>query len=333
MKNRSRRLLRGSARRSFTRRALPQMGARTSAWIRTGLIQLRSPRTRSEWSAGYALLLPALLLLVTWFLYPVAQLFLLSFQTVSKFHFSDRTFVGFANYAYLLQDPAFANSLRIMLVFVLLVVPAQTVLSLLLASVLQSVGRAKVVFRTAFFVPYMTSTVAVTTVFMQLFVAGAPAASAAAVLGLPNRTWYADVKLALPFLVLVYVYMYIGLYIVTFVSGLQTIPRELYEAATVDGANAWARFRYVTVPGLRPFVLFVVVAGLIQAIQVFDQAYIITGGSVLGSPAGATATLVIFIYQQAFRLNALGYGSAAAVLLLLIVFLGTWLTRRILREE
>jgi multiple sugar transport system permease protein len=309
------------------------MIARAGLWVRTGRFRLPSPRTRSEWRAGYALLLPALLLLATWFLYPVAQLFILSFQTVNKFHFSDRTFAGLVNYAHLLSDPAFADSFRIMLVFVLLVVPAQTVISLLLASLLQNVGKGKVVFRAAFFVPYMTSTVAVTTVFMQLFVAGAPAASAAALLGFPDRTWYADVKLALPFLVLVYVYMYIGLYIVTFVSGLQTIPHELYEAATVDGANAWARFRYITVPGLRPFVLFVVVAGLIQAIQVFDQAYVISGGYILGSPAGATATLVIFIYQQAFRLNALGYGSAAAVLLLFIVFLGTWLTRRILREE
>jgi multiple sugar transport system permease protein len=123
--------------------------------------------------------------------------------------------------------------------------------------------------------------------------------------------------------------MYIGLYIVIFVSGLQTIPQNLYDAAMVDGANAWARFRYITVPSLRPFVYFVVVAGLIQALQVFDQAYVITGGTLLGSPAGATSTLVIFMYQQAFRLNALGYGSAAAVFLLIIVFLGTLLTRRI----
>jgi multiple sugar transport system permease protein len=306
---------------------------RAGASIRRGSALLRSQRNRSEWGAGYALLLPALLLLAMWFLYPIAQLFILSVESVNKFHFSQRTFAGFANYAHLLSDPTFANPLHIVLVFVFLAVPAQTILALLLASVLQSVGKAKVVFRTAFFVPYMTSTVAVTTVFMQLFVAGGPAASAATSLGFPDRTWYADVNLALPFLVLVYLYTYIGLYIVTFVSGLQTIPRELYEAATVDGANAWARFRHITVPGLRPFVLFVVVAGLIQAIQVFDQAYVISQGATLGTPAGATETLVIYIYQQAFRLNALGYGSAAAVLLLLIVFVGTWLTRLVLREE
>jgi multiple sugar transport system permease protein len=127
--------------------------------------------------------------------------------------------------------------------------------------------------------------------------------------------------------------MYVGFYIVIFVSGMEGIPPELYEAARVDGANAVQRFRDVTVPSLRPFVIFVVVAGLIQAIQIGDQAYVVSGGTILGSPAGATSTLVVFIYQQAFRLNALGYGSAGAVVLLVIVFLGTLVTRRLLPER
>jgi multiple sugar transport system permease protein len=287
---------------------------------------------RRDAPVAYALLLPALLLLAVWFVVPIAQSIVMSFQTVNKFHFSEREFVGLQNFSQLLADPAFLNSVTITLTFVALVVPAQTILSLLLASVLQSVRRGRVIFRTAFFVPYMISTVAVTTVFMQLFVANAPAARAGAALGLPNVTWYADVGLALPFLVLIYVYMYVGLYIVTFVSGMESIPRELYEAAMVDGAGPVSRFRHITVPSLRPFVVFVLVAGLIQALQIFDQAYVISNGTILGSPAGATSTLVIFIYQQAFRLNALGYGSAAAVLLLIIVFAGTALTRRIVRE-
>jgi multiple sugar transport system permease protein len=87
------------------------------------------------------------------------------------------------------------------------------------------------------------------------------------------------------------------------------------------------------VPQLRPFIIFVVLAGLIQAVQIFDQAYVVTGGTILGSPAGATSTLVIFLYQQAFRLNNLGYGSAVAVLLLLVVFGGTWLARRTISQE
>lgn len=298
--------------------------------------RLRLPahrRTRGDWGAAGVLLTPALGLLALWFLYPIVESLILSFQSVDQFHYSDRSFVGLQNYSQLVHDPAFRHSLYVTLTFVLFVVPAQTLLALVLAAILQSVGAGRSLFRTAFFVPYMTSTVAVTTVFMKLFVAGGPLANAVAHLHLPNTTWYADVHLALPFLVIVYVYMFVGLYIVTFVSGMEGIPAELYEAARVDGATAFQRFRFVTVPSLRPFVVFVVVAGLIQAVQIFDQAYVVSGGTILGSPAGATSTLVVFIYQQAFRLNALGYASAAAVVLLGIVFLGTLATRKLLPEQ
>ncbi len=290
-------------------------------------------RRAKDFLTAYSLVGPALALLALWFVYPIVDSGILSFQSVNEFHFSDRRFIGLRNFDQLWHDPAFFHSLGITLVFVLFVVPVQTLLALVVASVLQSVGVGRSVFRTAFFIPYMTSTVAVTTVFMKLFVAGGPLATLAAHLQVPDTTWYANVHLALPFLVVVYVYMYIGLYIVVFSSGLEQIPQALYEAAEVDGAGVLQRFRHVTVPGLRPFVIFVVVAGLIQAIQIFDQAYVVSGGQILGSPAGATSTPVIFIYQQAFRLNNLGYGSAAAIVLLAIVFIGTVLTRRLLPER
>jgi multiple sugar transport system permease protein len=295
--------------------------------------QRPTARARGDRRAAVVLLAPAAGLLALWFLYPIVDSVILSFQSVNEFNYSDRHFIGLHNFSQLLHDPAFGQSLRITLVFIVVVVPVQTVLSLVLASVLQSIPRGKAIFRTAFFVPYMTSTVAVTTVFMRLFAQGGPLANLAAHVGVPNTTWYANIHLALPFLIIVYVYMYVGLYIVTFVAGMENIPGELYEAAVMDGAGAIARFRYVTVPSLRPYVVFVLIAGMIQAIQIFDQAYVVSGGTVLGSPAGATSTLVVFIYQQAFRLNALGYGSAAAVVLLVIVVVLTALTRRLVPER
>jgi multiple sugar transport system permease protein len=96
----------------------------------------------------------------------------------------------------------------------------------------------------------------------------------------------------------------------------------------MDGANAVRRFWHITLTGLRPFTVFVLLAGFIQAVQVFDQAYVITGGTTLGSPAGATSTIVIFIYQQAFRLNAIGYGSAATVVLLVGIIVAGLISRR-----
>ena len=171
---------------------------------------------------------------------------------------------------------------------------------------------------------------------MKLFVAGGPLAGLSGEhirgqqchLVRRARAWRC------PSWCIVYVYMYIGLYVVVLLGGIENVPVDLYEAAEVDGAGVLQRFRSVTVPSVRPYVFFVVVAGFIQAVQIFDQAYVIaSSGAILGSPAGATATLVIFIYQQAFRVNNLGYGSAAAVVLLAMVFVGTVLTRKLLPER
>lgn len=279
--------------------------------------------------AAWAMLAPALILLIWWFGQPIVQSVILSFQQVAKFNFDQRSFVGLQNFQQLTSDPAFARSLGITATFVLGVVPAQTILALVVAAVLQSIRRAKGALRTAYFVPYMTSTVAITTIFMQLFVKGGLASTGLAIFGLPNETWYANPNLSLAFLVVVYVYMFVGLYIVIFSGGMETIPRDLYEAASVDGAGPLRQFWSITLPGLRPFTFFVVLTGIIQAIQVFDQAYVISGGTVLGSPAGATSTIVIFIYEQAFRLSNIGYASAATVVLLVLVIVIGVVSRRL----
>jgi multiple sugar transport system permease protein len=281
--------------------------------------------------AAWVMLAPAIILLAWWFAAPIVQSVVLSFQKVAAFNFDQRSFVGLQNFHQLFSDPGFGRSLGITATFVAGVVPAQTVLAIVVAAILQSITRGKSALRTAYFVPYMTSTVAITTIFMQLFVKGGLATTALSALGIPNETWYASPQLALPFLIVVYVYMFVGLYIVIFVGGMETISRDLYEAASVDGAGAVRQFWSVTLPGLRPFTFFVVLTGIIQAIQVFDQAYVISGGTVLGSPAGATSTIVIFIYQEAFRLSNIGYASAATVVLLASVIIIGVVSRRLSR--
>jgi multiple sugar transport system permease protein len=270
----------------------------------------------SDNPAAWLMLAPAIALLAWWYATPIVESLVLSFQHVSEFDFDQRNFVGLQNFQQLISDPAFHKSLGITATFVVGVVPAQTIVALVIAALLHSISRAKGALRTAYFVPYMTSTIAVTTIFMQLFVKGGVAATALSVVGIPNQTWYASTHLALWFLVVVYVYMFVGLYIVIFAGGMETIPKDLYDAASIDGAGPIRQFWAVTLPGVRPFLAFVLITGVIQAIQVFDQAYVIAGGTVLGSPAGATSTIVIFIYQQAFRLLNIGYASAATVFLL-----------------
>ena len=151
--------------------------AGTAPLLLTGSRRRTTARARRDWGAAYVLLAPAVALLGVWFVYPIVDTVVLSFQQVNLFHFSERTYVGLTNFHQLWTDPAFHHSLFITAIFVLLVVPAQTVLALAFASVLQSVGAGKAFFRTAVFLPYMTSTVAVTTVFMKLFVEGGPLAS------------------------------------------------------------------------------------------------------------------------------------------------------------
>jgi multiple sugar transport system permease protein len=312
------------------------MPADTSSPPGAPALSRRPRRTRArhrDTASAYVLLAPALALLAVWFLYPIVSSFLLSVQAVNVFHYSQRTWVGLANFQRLLSDPVFRSTIRITLTFVLIVVPAQTVLALLAAVLVQGLRRLRTFYRTALFVPYVTSTVAVTAVFMDLFTVHSALPVFFSRLGLADVSWFADVHLALPFLAMIYVWMNLGLYMVIFLSGLQTVPAELYEAARVDGAGAVHELLFITVPSLRPFVLFVVISGMIGAFQIFDQAYVVSGGTVLGGPAGATSTIVIFIFAQAFRYNKLGSASAAAVLFLVVVSLATLVMRRIFREE
>jgi multiple sugar transport system permease protein len=288
---------------------------------------LRINRTMKTILTAYLFLLPALFLLGVWQIYPLVQTFIMSFQEVNFFDFSNPTFVGLDNYRELLQDRDFGWALKTTVIFVCLVVPVQTCLSFLLAVLLNSLNKGKSLFRTAFFIPYVTSTVAVTVVFMRLFTKDGGLTELFHALGLPNVSWFSDVDLALPFLALVYIWMNFGFFVILFLSGLQTVPKEVYDAAVIDGAGRAKVLRYITLPLVKPFVFLVLVTGIINAFQMFDQAFVISRGGSLGSPAGATMTLVIFIYSEAFRNNNMGYASAASVMLLLIVVVVTALLR------
>lgn len=282
---------------------------------------------------SYCFLLPALLLIIASIIYPLLQSFLMSFQNINLLNIDQRNYVGFNNYYQLLNDPQFNRSLRTTIIFVTIVVPIQSAIALILATLLNQIVRLKAFFRTIYFIPYVTSTVAVTVVFMRLFTRGGILTNFFTKFGIPNVTWFANMSLALPFLSIIYVWMNVGFYTLLFLTGLQTIPAELYEAAAIDGANFFQKFRNITIPMLRPFTLLVLATGIISAFQIFDQAYVLSRGGTLGSPAGATMTMVVYIYAQAFRYNNLGYGNAAAVLLFFIVLGITLLLRRGFKEE
>lgn len=295
--------------------------------------RLRSHNREVGLAAAF-FLAPSLIMLAIWFVWPMLQSFLISFQDYN-YMFRDRAqFVALDNYITLFQDPEFYKALTHSLLFVVIVVPVQTSISLLLAVLVNSKLKGRGFFRTAYYTPYVLSAVAVATVFMYFFVQGGAMSSFFALFGIENVTWYANVKLAMPFIGILYIWQTVGFYMIYYLSGLQTIPNELYEAAQIDGANKVQTFFRITVPNLKSTTFLVMTYSTIQAFQLFDQISVITasnGG--LGSPAGATSTLLTYFYTQSFKFYKMGYGSAVAVVLFCIILAVSIIQRKITKVE
>ena len=295
--------------------------------------KLRSS-TREIGVAAAFFLAPAVIMLSIWFVWPMIQSFLISFQDYNYMFRERATFVGFGNYIALFRDPDFFKALTHSLLFVAIVVPIQTSLSLLLAVLVNSKLKGRGFFRTAYYTPYVLSAVAVATVFMYFFVQGGAMSSFFALFGIENVTWYANVKLAMPFIGILYIWQTVGFYMIYYLSGLQTIPSEIYEAAQIDGAGRVQTFFKITVPNLKSTSFLVMTYSIIQAFQLYDQIAVITasnGG--LGSPAGATSTLLTYFYTQSFKFYKMGYGSAVAVVLFFIILTISIVQRKITNAE
>lgn len=284
--------------------------------------------------AAAVFLAPSVVMLSIWFVWPMIQSFLISFQDYNYMFRERAQFVGFSNYITMFQDPEFLKALSHSLLFVLIAVPVQTSLSLLLAVLVNSKLKGRGVFRTAYYTPYVLSGVAVATVFMYFFVQGGAMSSFFALFGMEDVTWYANVKLAMPFIGILYVWQTAGFYMLYYLSGLQTIPNDLYEAAQIDGATKVQTFFRVTIPNLKSTTFLVMTYGTIQAFQLYDQIAVITasnGG--LGSPAGATSTLLTYFYTQSFKFYKMGYGSAVAIVLFGIILIVSVAQRKITKVE
>ena len=189
-------------------------------------------------------------------------------------------------------------------------------------------------FRSVFLLPYVTLTVAIALVWKWLYLPEVGLFNQVLKLfGLQGPAWLTNPLWAMPAIILLSVWKSFGYNMVLFLAGLQGIPQSLYEAASIDGANAWQRFRYVTLPMLSPVTFFVVVISTIGSFQVFDQVLVMTNGG----PGLATTTLVLYIYQQGFQSFHMGYASAVAWVLFGIVFVFTliqfWFQRRLVTYE
>jgi len=288
----------------------------------------------SDSTTAYFLLAPFLLLWLVWFLYPFIQSFLISFQNFDFSRMENAKFIGFDNYLKLLVgNEEFYSAMWHTVLIVLVAVPLQTFFALLLAMALNQGVAYKGIFRTTFIIPNITSGIAAATVFMVLFRKDMLFAKAFTIFGFPNETWTARPDIALLFIIILYVWQQTGFYMIIYIAGLQGISRELYEAARVDGANAFQQFKSITFPSLKPVTFLVVSVGTIQAFQIYDQIAAISRYGALGSPAASTTTLITFFMTHGIRYpDEMGLGCASVIIFLLII-LGVTLVQKKLLEE
>lgn len=290
---------------------------------------------RTLWA--YAFLSPALLLFGVTVIYPMARSLQYSFHRW-PLGSAPKEFVGLDNYRRLLfEDDKFHQAVGNTLFFTVASVAPTIVLALLLALVLNSQGlRARGFFRTVYFVPVVTSLVAVSYVWRWLLEPTFGLVNTAlGWVGVDGPGWLSDPDWALEGVVAMTVWRDVGYYMVIFLAGLQTIPKEINEAAAIDGANAWQRLRRITVPLLNPSIVLASVIGVIYGLQLFTQVYVMTGSpsKLPGGPIGSTTSVVLYIVQSAFRPLEMGYPSAAAMLLFVIIMIVTLVQLRVVQRR
>jgi multiple sugar transport system permease protein len=269
---------------------------------------------------------PALLVIFTFFFVPVAAAFLLSFTDFDIYALGNLEylrFVGLGNYLRLIQDPLFWIALRNTLYFVLIGGPLSIGVSLGAALLLNSkLVRFKGMFRSALFMPVVTTLVAVAVVWRYLYHPRYGLLNyGLGLIGVGPIDWLGDPTWAMPAIILMAVWKNFGFNMIIFIASLQSIPQHLYEAARIDGADAWRQFRHVTLPLLGPTFTFVTLITLIGYFQLFAEPYIMTQGG----PAHSTLSIVLFMYEQGFRWWDLGYAAAVAFVLFLIILAATFL--------
>jgi multiple sugar transport system permease protein len=284
-----------------------------------------SPLARGETLAAWLFLLPSLVLFTVFTGLPVVSAFFISFTHWDLFN--PPSWAGLGNYLTLTSDPIFRQVLGNTAFYVLCAVPLQMALGLLCALGLNRGIPGQAFFRVVYFLPVVTSTVAAGLVWAWIFNSNFGlinmGLSALGVTDLPK--WLISSRSAMPAVIAVSAWQGLGYAMVLFLAGLQNIRQDVYEAAAIDGAVGWTRLWHITLPLLSPTTFFVLIISIIGSFQVFELVFVMTKAG----PANATNTLVYYIYQNGFMFYQMGYASAAAMVLFLIVLAATLIQYRL----
>ena len=284
---------------------------------------------------GYLFVLPFLVFYALFLIWPVILGLRMSFFNWSLVGTGARQFLGLANFRELFADPDFWSSLWHSILFTLLVVPSIVVLALGLALLANRAIPARWFFRLSFFAPYVLPSSVMALIWIWMYQPGFGLINSYLTqLGLPEVSWLSDPKVAMISVVIATVWWHLGFSFVLYLAGLQEIPRELYDAAAVDGASSLKRTRFITIPLLRRTTILVVALALLAHLNVFDQIYIMstTGGLDYGS----TRSLIVYVYEQGFTLYRVGYAAAMTYvffLLVLAVSIGSFVLNNRRRRE
>ncbi len=268
---------------------------------------------------GYMFILPALLIIGIFFIYPAVQLFGLAYTDYNLM--SGRgNFIGLANFKALLDNEDFIGSLVVTFKLALFIVPVQTIIAMIMAVFVNQKLAAMKIFRTLYFIPAITSFVAVAIMWKQIY--NPTFGLANSILGILNLgpfQFLSSKSQALIAVAITCIWKSWGYFMVIFISGLQDIPQEIQEASRIDGANQVERFFYITVPMLRKVTLFVIIITTMDAIKLFIPSFTMTAGG----PLGSTDTTVHYIWRQAFRLQQVGPAAAMSTVLFVVIIMIT----------
>lgn len=280
----------------------------------------------------FLLLLPWIVALAMFWAYPLiysGYLSLTHYKTLTN----ETTFIGFENYIRALKDEVFWIALRNTLYFVVVTVPTTLVISLILAEVInQKVEFLRSFWQASYFLPSVTSMVVVSLIFTNLYSQNGYINSLLKFLGLPysREGFLLNKATAMNAIIAMDVWLSIGYYMVLFLAGLQTIPKELYESAKLSGANFWQSFIKISIPGIKSTIIFVLIIDLIKSFQVFIEIFVMTKGG----PLYSTTTIVYYVFEQAFiKTNSMGYASAVAYLLFFFLLVLSMIQIKLMKKN
>lgn len=281
-------------------------------------------RFKSPINAAYIFLTPALSAIFIFFFVPVIAAFIISFTDFDIYalgNLSTVRFIGLNNYINLFDDPLFFTALKNTFYFVLMAGPLSIAISLGAALLLNSkLIKYKAIFRLSYFIPVVTTLVAVAIVWRFIYHPRFGILNyILSTVGIDQIDWLGDTSTAMPAIVLMSVWKNFGYNMIIFIAGLQNIPEDLYEAASIEGANNWQKFKSITLPMLAPTTIFISIITMIGYFQFFAEPYIMTQGG----PLNSTLSIVQYMYQEGFRWWNMGYSASIAFVFFFIILIGT----------